>query len=52
MKKGLTFCSVKVKYDEYAGFPHYFWSFPSAALKDVAEQYNSNLVKGIEFVLS
>jgi versiconal hemiacetal acetate esterase len=43
---------VNVKYDEYAGYPHYFWTFPSSALKEPAEQYNANLVKGIEFVLS
>ena len=49
---GLMSSRVKVKYDEYAGYPHYFWTFPAASLKEPAEQYNSNLVKGIEFVLS
>jgi versiconal hemiacetal acetate esterase len=44
--------SVKVKADEYDGYPHYFWTFPASSLAGPAEQYNTNLVKGIDFVLS
>lgn len=43
---------VKVKYDEYQGYPHYFWTFPSPALKEPTENYMANLNKGVAFVLS
>ncbi|KIW09160.1 uncharacterized protein PV09_00095 [Verruconis gallopava] len=52
MKEKLESNGVQVKYDEYAGYPHYFWTFPAEVLKEPAAEYNANLVKGIEFILS
>jgi versiconal hemiacetal acetate esterase len=45
-------CSVDVKYDEYPGYPHYFWTFPSKHLEQPAAEYIDSLVKGVQFVLS
>ena len=39
-------------YDEYAGYPHWFWAFPSEHLAEPIALYNKNLKKGFEFVLS
>jgi versiconal hemiacetal acetate esterase len=44
--------SVEVKYDEYPGYPHYFWTFPSKDLEGAAGKYIDNLIKGVQFVLS
>ncbi|KAF2430457.1 hypothetical protein EJ08DRAFT_589122, partial [Tothia fuscella] len=43
---------VNVKYDEYPGYPHYFWTFPSEGLKRPAADYIKNLVEGVKFVLA
>jgi len=43
---------VQVKYDEYPGYPHYFWSFPAPSLKEPSAEYLKNLVAGVKWVLS
>jgi len=52
MREALEKNGVSVKYDEYPGYPHYFWTFPSSALKESSEKYIVNLIKGVQFVLS
>jgi versiconal hemiacetal acetate esterase len=44
--------SVANMYDEYDGYPHYFWTFPSKNLDKIREEYGKNLLKGVEFVMS
>jgi hypothetical protein len=48
----LTSDRVNLKSKEYEGYPHYFWTFPAKCLSEPAQQYNDELVKGVEFVLS
>ncbi|KAJ9636305.1 hypothetical protein H2201_007836 [Coniosporium apollinis] len=38
--------------DEYEGYPHYFWTFPSKLLDEPRTQYVEKLLKGVDFVLS
>ncbi|KAF1990417.1 alpha/beta-hydrolase [Aulographum hederae CBS 113979] len=52
LKEVLDKNGVPNKYDEYPGYPHYFWSFPADALRKPREEYLRNLVNGVEFVLS
>ncbi|QDS70286.1 hypothetical protein FKW77_007926 [Venturia effusa] len=52
MKEALGKNGVKVRYEEYPGYPHYFWTFPSPALNEPAKTYIANLNKGVAFVLS
>jgi versiconal hemiacetal acetate esterase len=52
MKAALDKAGVPVRYDEYEGYPHYFWSYPGPSLKAASEEYYSNLAKGVDFVLS
>jgi versiconal hemiacetal acetate esterase len=47
-----NFSSVPNLYDEYAGYPHWFWAFPSEHLAEPTAAYNRNLTKGFKFVLS
>ncbi|KAF4636558.1 hypothetical protein G7Y89_g1517 [Cudoniella acicularis] len=44
--------SVPTVYDEYLGYPHWFWAYPSEHLKEPIAEYNRNLKKGFDFVLS
>lgn len=46
------FHSVPNKYDEFSGFPHYFWTFPSKQLDKSRAEYLDKLGKGLDFVLS
>jgi hypothetical protein len=39
-------------YDEYIGYPHWFWAFPSHHLAEPTAEYDRNLKTGFEFVLS
>lgn len=39
-------------YDEYEGYPHWFWAFPSKHLESVTKDFHGKLHKAIEFVLS
>ncbi|KAF2093842.1 alpha/beta-hydrolase [Rhizodiscina lignyota] len=43
---------VPYKYDEYPGYPHYFWTFPAQSLKAPAAEYNKNLVDAVKWILS
>lgn len=43
---------VKVKYDEFPGYPHYFWTFPSKHMKSTAADYMAKVDDGIKFVVS
>ncbi|KAF2404502.1 hypothetical protein EJ06DRAFT_541041 [Trichodelitschia bisporula] len=52
MRAELEAKGVPVKYDEFPGYPHYFWTFPSAQLKEPASEYIRKLVAGVAFVLS
>jgi versiconal hemiacetal acetate esterase len=44
--------SVPNLYDEYTGYPHWFWAFPSEHLAEPIAKYNENLKKAFKFVLS
>jgi hypothetical protein len=44
--------SVPNIYDEYPGYPHWFWAYPSEHLAEPVAEYNKNLKRGFEFVLS
>jgi versiconal hemiacetal acetate esterase len=43
---------VKVKYDEFPGYPHYFWTYPSKHLKATAEEFMTKAVSAIKLVVS
>jgi versiconal hemiacetal acetate esterase len=43
--------SVPNLYDEYEGYPHFFWSFPSEHLAEPIAAYERNLEKAFQFVL-
>ncbi|KAH6672064.1 arylacetamide deacetylase [Halenospora varia] len=42
---------VPTMYDEYVGYPHWFWGYPSEHLVDLVKEYERNLKKAFEFVL-
>jgi hypothetical protein len=48
----LTFQRVPNRYDEYTGYPHWFWAFPSKYLAEPIATFDRNLAKGFDFVLS
>jgi versiconal hemiacetal acetate esterase len=52
MREALEDLGVPVSFDEYAGYPHYFWTYPGPSLKEPTDEYYTKLVKGVEFVLS
>jgi versiconal hemiacetal acetate esterase len=52
MKDALQSAGVKLQYDEFKGYPHYFWTFPTPGLKEAAQDYRQKVVNGIKFVLS
>lgn len=45
-------CSVDFKYDEYAGYPHYFWMNLSPYMQQTKQEFFGNLAKGLQFVIS
>jgi len=51
MREQLETNGVEVKYDEYEGLPHYFWTFPSGKLDEVRNDYVQKLVRGTQWVL-
>ncbi|EPE24258.1 alpha/beta-Hydrolase [Glarea lozoyensis ATCC 20868] len=51
MKEVLDENGVSNRYEEYEGYPHWFWVYPSEHLKEPVEKFFSNLKKGFEFVL-
>ncbi|KAL4865132.1 hypothetical protein BDV12DRAFT_200415 [Aspergillus spectabilis] len=50
MKGVLTELDVAVQCDEYPGYPHFSWLFPSAALKEHQAEFIGNLIEGIRWV--
>ncbi|KAL4917417.1 Alpha/Beta hydrolase protein [Aspergillus aurantiobrunneus] len=50
MQEALTELDVAVQCDEYPGFPHFSWLFPSPALKEHQAQFFGNLIGGIRWV--
>jgi versiconal hemiacetal acetate esterase len=52
MAEALREGGVEVIYDEFAGYPHYFWTFPSKHLTSTSERYFEKLVAGHKFVVS
>ncbi|KAG9234540.1 arylacetamide deacetylase [Amylocarpus encephaloides] len=51
MRDTLNEAGVPNMYDEYEGYPHFFWSYPSEHLKGPIGKFKSNVRKGVEFVL-
>lgn len=51
-KAKLDEAGVPNLYDEYVGYPHYFWSYPSEHLARPTAEYFKNMKKAFEFVLS
>jgi hypothetical protein len=43
---------VIVRFKEYKGFPHYFWTFPGKSLKTVAEEYQKDGADAMRWLLS
>ncbi|KAF2669342.1 alpha/beta-hydrolase [Microthyrium microscopicum] len=41
----------EVKFDEFKGYPHYYWTFPAPCLKDAQKEYHDKLIAGIKYVL-
>jgi len=52
LKQYLDDAGVPNIYDEFAGYPHFFWAYPSPLLADIRADYSRNLLKGFKFVLS
>lgn len=52
MKDALQSAGVNVKFEEFVGYPHYFWTFPAPQLADVAQDYRQKVASGIKFILS
>lgn len=44
--------SVQYKFDYYEGYPHYHWAWPSEKLDKPRNQYNDNLTKGVQWLVS
>jgi versiconal hemiacetal acetate esterase len=43
--------SVPNKGDEFVGYPHFFWAYPSKHLFEVKKEFDEKLLAGIKFVL-
>jgi versiconal hemiacetal acetate esterase len=52
MRDALKQEGVQVRYDEFDGYPHYFWTFPGPSLEQPARDYLKKLGNGVKFVLS
>ncbi|KAL4808306.1 Alpha/Beta hydrolase protein [Aspergillus unguis] len=52
MRDALQETEVKVRYDAYEGFPHYFWSYPSKYLEMASEEFHRNLFGALEWLHS
>lgn len=52
MREALEEAEVPLMYDEYPGFPHYFWSYSSQALAEASEKFHSNMFRAIEWINS
>jgi versiconal hemiacetal acetate esterase len=44
--------SVANSLDLYEGYPHYHWTWPSSKLDQPRKEFNTNLAKGVQFVIS
>jgi versiconal hemiacetal acetate esterase len=42
---------VPNKGDEFVGYPHFFWAYPSKHLFEVKKEFDEKLLAGIKFVL-
>lgn len=52
MKEALEQNGVYLKYDDYPGYPHYSWTFPSDCLAEHRQDFNAKLVEGVKFVIT
>jgi versiconal hemiacetal acetate esterase len=52
MRDALMQAGVPVRYDEFDGYPHYFWTFPAPSLEGPARDYLRKLEQGVKYVLS
>jgi versiconal hemiacetal acetate esterase len=52
MIEAMQKAGVEVKYDEFKGYPHYFWTFPAPQLAEPTRDYLEKVVNGIKFVTS
>jgi versiconal hemiacetal acetate esterase len=52
MRDALKQAGVSVKYDEFSGFPHYFWTFPAPSLEQPSNEYLRKVGNGVKYVLS
>ncbi|KAH8601498.1 Alpha/Beta hydrolase protein [Bisporella sp. PMI_857] len=50
-KAALDETGVPNKSDEYTGYPHFHWSFPSKHLSEAISDFHSKLAHGFEFIL-
>ncbi|KAL4908272.1 hypothetical protein BDW74DRAFT_188414 [Aspergillus multicolor] len=50
MRDALIEKGVEVRYDAYAGFPHYFWSYPGKALAEVSRVCHENMYDGLRWI--
>lgn len=48
----LIIASVPTQLNFYEGYPHYHWTWPSSKLDQARDDFNENLAKGVQFVLS
>ncbi|KAJ5214280.1 hypothetical protein N7449_001449 [Penicillium cf. viridicatum] len=48
MKGALEEVGVPIMYDDYPGYPHYFWSYPSPVLAKASEEFYMNMFLYIE----
>jgi versiconal hemiacetal acetate esterase len=50
MKGALEEAGVLIVYDDYPGYPHYFWSYPSPALLKASEEFHTNMFRAIKWI--
>nr|ACH72902.1 AflJ [Aspergillus ochraceoroseus] len=50
MQEALMDADASVMCDEYPGYPHYSWLFPSPVLKEHQRQFFGNLIRGIQWL--
>ncbi|KAF1978717.1 alpha/beta-hydrolase [Bimuria novae-zelandiae CBS 107.79] len=51
-KQKLDDSKVPYKFDFYEGYPHYHWTWPSAKLDKPRDEYNANVAKGVQWLIS
>ncbi|KAL4758052.1 alpha/beta hydrolase [Aspergillus foveolatus] len=50
MKDALENAGVPVAYDDYPGYPHYSWTFPSKHLDQHREEFLAKVLEGVKWV--